>query len=85
MAALYEEVKAEKQWNSYAVFDRLKGEKGVSSYRVAHDLNIPECTFTTWKKHGTTPKYLRLKAIAEYFGVSVDLFYEEAEKGNGTK
>ncbi len=85
MAELYEEVKAEKQWNSYAVFERLKAEKGVTSYRVAHDLNIPECNFSTWKKRGFTPRYERLKKIADYFGVTVDDFYQEVKKGDETK
>lgn len=68
--------RTEKQVDTYAVYEKLRNEKGVSTYRVAHDLKIPECSFSNWKSQRFIPGAERLKKLADYFGVTMDAFFE---------
>lgn len=60
----------------YTIFKELCDRKGVTPYRVAKDTGIGRSTFTDWKK-GRTPRADKLKKLADYFGVSVEVFFSE--------
>lgn len=60
----------------YTIFKELCDQKGVTPYRVAKDTGIGRSTFTDWKK-GRTPRADKLKKLADYFGVSVEVFFED--------
>lgn len=56
----------------YEIFDELMKEKGLKFSQIARDTGISYSTFTDWKAGRCSPKYEKLKKIADYFGVSVD-------------
>lgn len=62
----------------YEIYERLRDERGLSDYAIAKELGIGRSTFSEWKKGDYTPKYDKLKKIADYFGVSTDYL-----QGNG--
>lgn len=63
----------------YTIFKELCDKKGVTPYRVAKDTGIGRSTFTDWKK-GRTPRADKLKKLADYFGVSVEVFFGDVQK-----
>lgn len=56
----------------YVRFEKLKEEKGVTSYAVAKSTGITTTTLTNWRKGKYTPKQDKLQLIADYFGVTLD-------------
>ena len=61
---------------NYAKFERLLNESGKTIFRVANDLSLPASTLYEWKAGKYTPKADKLAKIANYFGVSLDWFYQ---------
>ena len=59
--------------DSYASFARLMQERGVTPYKVSRETGIAQSTLSDWKRGVSTPKADKMKTLAEYFGVSVDL------------
>lgn len=59
----------------YERFANLCKAKGVTAYAVAKATGVRQQVFSDWKHGHGTPKYERLKKIADFFGVSVDYFY----------
>lgn len=57
----------------YQAFERLLKEYQVTVYRVAKDTEIPASTFTDWKKGRSVPKLDKLKKIADYFHVPIEM------------
>lgn len=55
----------------YEIFAELCRNKGVTPNEVAKAIGASQSTFSDWK-HGSQPRPNRIKAIADYFGVSVD-------------
>lgn len=58
----------------YEIFQALLDERKLKAADVARETNIPGSTFTDWKKGRSTPKFEKLQRIANYLGVSVDVF-----------
>lgn len=58
----------------YETFERLLREHGVTPYRVSKATGITTATLTSWKQGKYTPKQDKLQKIADFFGVSVDVF-----------
>lgn len=56
----------------YVRFEKLKEEKGVTSYAVAKATGITTTTLTNWGKGKYTPKQDKLQLIADYFDVTLD-------------
>ena len=46
---------------------------------MSEDTGIVRSTFTDWKTGRSKPGIKKLKALADYFGVTVDYFLEESE------
>lgn len=61
----------------YEKVERLMQEKGVKASDVAKAIGISSSVFTDWKKGRYTPKADKLYAIAKYFGVPMDFFFDE--------
>lgn len=55
-----------KTKNSYEFYSQIITERGISSYRVAMETKLPQSAFSLWKLYGVTPKYERMKRIAEF-------------------
>ena len=62
----------------YETFERLCKEKGVTPYRVAKDTGVTTATLSSWKSGRYTPKADKLQKLADYFGVGVEAFFEDA-------
>ena len=57
----------------YERFENLLKMNNTTVYRVSKATGIPGSTFTDWKNGRSSPKSDKLKKIAEFFGVSLDL------------
>lgn len=60
----------------YEKFAELLVQKGVSAYAVSKATGIPRSTFSDWKMGRCTPKTLKLKKIADYFGKNIEYFLD---------
>ena len=58
----------------YAIYAKLRDEKGIRDADVAKATDIPQSTFTEWKNGKYQPKLEKLIKIAGFFGVPVDTF-----------
>lgn len=56
----------------YSVLEQLLAERGLKVKDVSKATGVSPSTFTDWKAGRYTPKYEKLKKIADYFGVTVD-------------
>lgn len=61
----------------YEKFELLLRTKKIKVSDVSKATGISTSTFTDWKKGRYTPKADKLKAIANFFGVSIDYFIDE--------
>lgn len=66
----------------YETFERLCKEKGVTPYRVAKDTGVTTATLSSWKSGRYTPKADKLQKLADYFGVGVEVFFDDAVQTN---
>ena len=62
----------------YMRFSELCEKKGVSASEVAKAIGLSNSIASYWK-HGLLPKYETAKALAEYFGVSMNVLMGEEE------
>lgn len=58
----------------YDKFEKLLKERNLTAYQVAKDTGIASATFSSWKSGKYTPKADKLKKIADYFGVAIEVF-----------
>jgi len=58
----------------YETFKKLIDERNITSYKVSKDTGISQTTLSDWKVGKSKPKADKLKILADYFGVSVDVF-----------
>lgn len=59
----------------YSYFEHLLKLNNTTVYRVAKATGIPNSTFTDWKNGRSVPKADKLVRIADFFGVSLDVFF----------
>lgn len=60
------------------IYDRIKrlcDEKGTTIYALTKELNLGYGTISRWRT--SSPSVDRLKAVADYFGVTVDSLLKE--------
>ena len=62
----------------WSVFVGLCAKRGVSPNAVAKELALSSGSVTSWKG-GAIPRPTTIKKIADYFGVSPDLFLAETD------
>lgn len=63
----------------YEKFEKLMNERGVKPADVAKATGIKPPTFTAWKNGKYNLKADKIQKIADYFGVPVGYFYEDAD------
>jgi transcriptional regulator with XRE-family HTH domain len=54
----------------YSNIKKLCFKKKISVSKLESDLNIPRSSICKWDK--TTPSVLKVKSVADYFGVSME-------------
>ena len=64
-------------WDKYFA---LCSKIGKSPNAVAKEIGISSGTLTGWKKHNKVPLDMTIKKVADYFGVPVSYFSEEAQE-----
>ena len=64
----------------YEIFAKLLKEKGVTPYQVHKATGVAQSSLSDWKNGKSKPKYEKMAAIADYFGVSVDYLLGREEK-----
>ena len=63
----------------WEIVDKLMEQKGVKASEVSKATGIPQSVFTDWKKGRYTPKADKLYALARYFEVPMEVFFEPVE------
>lgn len=63
----------------YKKFAALLQQTGKTAYQVSKDTGIAENIFSYWKNGRSKPKFDKLLILANYFGVPVEYFAEDAE------
>ncbi len=58
---------------TYDEYARIRSEKGLKDSEVAKAANIPQSTFSDWKKGKSTPKAEKAQKIADALGVPLSL------------
>nr|DAE09210.1 MAG TPA: Repressor protein CI [Siphoviridae sp. ctkJH11] len=61
---------------SYKKYAKLRDERKVTDYEVSKRTKVQTSTLSNWKAGRYTPKSNKIKAIADYFGVSIEYFLE---------
>lgn len=56
----------------YEIFAKLLKEKGVTPYQVSKATGVAQSSLSDWENGRSKPKYEKMLAISDYFGVSVD-------------
>ena len=60
----------------YKKFVVLLEKTNKTAYQVSKDTGIGQNIFSNWKAGRSTPNVHNLKALADYFGVSIEYFLE---------
>lgn len=58
---------------------RICEQRGISFYRIEHDCNMGNGVIARWAYQG--PSVKKLKAVADYLGVSMDELLRDEEGG----
>lgn len=66
----------------YEKVEKLMEEKGVKVADVAKATGISASVFTDWKKGRYTPKADKLYALAQYFDVPMEYFFDDSDQLN---
>lgn len=56
----------------YAIYCKLRDERGLKDADVVRETKITKSTFSDWKSGRSSPKNDKLQKIADYFGVTID-------------
>lgn len=56
----------------YSVYAELRDKMGVKDIDVSRALGFHPSVISDWKRGKASPKYDKMKMIADYFGVSVE-------------
>lgn len=59
----------------YERFKQLLDEKHIKVSQVSRETGIAPSTLSDWKNGKSTPKYDKMKRIAEYFNVDLSLIH----------
>lgn len=64
----------------YEIVEKLMQAKGVKPSDVSRDTGIPSSVFTDWKKGRYNPKADKIFALAQYFEVPMEVFFENEDR-----
>lgn len=59
-------------YEMYSVYAKLRDSSGMKDVEVSRALGFHPSVISDWKRGKATPKYDKLKQIADFFGVSVE-------------
>lgn len=62
----------------YKKFKELLDKMNKTSYQVSKETGISQTAFSNWKSGRSEPGLESLKKLANYFGVSIEYFLEDA-------
>lgn len=65
----------------YKKFQSLLDKTNKTPYQVSKDTGVSQSTLSDWKNGRSKPKFDKLMILAKYFGVPVEYFADEEEKG----
>lgn len=68
-----------KYGRSYARFEEILNEKGITPYRIATDLGFSPMLLSDWKRDKSKPKLDTMILIANYLSVPVTEFADLPE------
>ena len=60
----------------YAIFEKLLEENNTTPYMISKATGIAPSTLSDWKSGRSKPKADKLKKIADFFDVPIDVFFE---------
>ena len=63
----------------YEKFEKLLNERGVKAIEVSRQTGVTTQALSAWKKGEYTPKTDKIQKIADYFGVPIGYFYDDAD------
>ena len=61
--------------------EKLMQAKRCTRRELSEATGVPQSTFNSWKHGENKPSFKWLVPIARYFGVDVEYFYDESERG----
>lgn len=64
----------------YETYVRLRDARGLTDYKVSKDTGISTATLSSWKTGRYVPKVDKLKVLADYFGVTLDVLTQSNEQ-----
>ena len=71
---------SKKYAQSYSRFEQILKKKGITSYRVATDLNFSPMLLSDWKRDKSKPKLDTMIKIASYLDEPVESFVDQKER-----
>lgn len=69
----------------YEIYCKLRDEHGLKDADIVRETGITKSTFSDWKSGRSIPKDVKLKKIADFFGVSLDYLRTGEEKEGSPK
>lgn len=63
----------------YEKFEKLLKERNVKAIEVSRQTGVTTQALSAWKNGNYTPKADKIQKIADYFGVPVGYFYDDAD------
>ena len=57
----------------YETFEKLLEENKVTAYQVCKETGIPRSTISDWKAGRYTPKVDKMRKLADYFNVPLEM------------
>ncbi len=67
----------------YEKFKELLDNMNKTPYQVSKETGISQTAFSNWKSGRSEPGLESLKRLADYFGVSIEYFLEDAQSKEG--
>lgn len=62
---------------NYETLAKIIEARNITPYRIAKETGLTTVLFTDWKKGKSTPKYPKLKAIADYLDIPVECLQDD--------
>ena len=62
----------------YSIFKRICNEKGLTPTAVGRAVGVSSATLAAWKSGEYTPKFEKIKKLADYLGIPVSILLGEA-------
>ena len=64
----------------YERYEKILVEKGLTSYQVSKATGVSQAVLSSWKVKRSKPKFISLKKIADFLGVSIEYLMGESDE-----